>query len=189
MPRTVSRDGLPVVNLERSLVDAWTSLRPIRRRGPVIDAIRNRLTTPARVGAALAARPNIHAASELRHLLRLLEHGCHSELEIWGLQRVFVIPGIPLPQHQIRVAAEARVAHLDVGWPDVLLGLELDGAAAHTGRAQRERDLRRDAWLATCGWLILRYSYRRLIAEPVAVRAEIAAAYRIRLHQAAIGSA
>jgi len=71
------------------------------------------------------------------------------------------------------------VAYLDAGWEEVKLGIEFDGAATHGGEL-RERDLRRDSWLASPGWLILRYSYRRLTDDPIAVRAEIAAAYTVR---------
>lgn len=82
-----------------------------------------------------------------------------------------------------------RVAYLDAGWPDVLLGVEMDGVVAHGSQVFRERDVRRDAWLATCGWLILRYSYQRLVNEPEAIRQEIPAAYGIRRHQTVMGSA
>lgn len=182
LPRVVDRGGLPVVNLERTLIDCWAVLPDEQRRGAVIRAVRERRTTGPRVGATLAERPTTRGASQLRHLLAMLHAGCHSELEIWGLQRVLVIPGIPRPRHQIPIVDGRRTAYLDAGWEDVKLAVEFDGAAFHGGDL-RERDLRRDTWLASQGWLVLRFSYRRLVEDPVRVREEIAAAYDVRRWQ------
>lgn len=183
MPRTVCRDGVAVVVLERSLVDAWTSLPEHDRRAPVIEAVRRRLTTAPRVQAALAARAGCRAAGELTDLLGLLELGCHSELEIWGVQHVLDIPGMPTARHQLLVRHGGRRAYLDAGWEEVLLGVEFDGAGSHSSAAQREGDLRRDAWLASLGWLILRFSYRRLTTDTHRVRLEIRSAYEVRSNQ------
>jgi len=182
MPRVTMRAGLPVVELERTLVDCWATLADDEGRAAVIRAVRERRTTPARLQAVVATRPTSRGAGALRHLLDLLAAGCHSELEIWGLQRVLIIPGLPRARHQIRVSDGGRTAYLDAGWEEVRLAVEFDGAATHGGDF-REQDLRRDTWLAALGWLVLRYSYRRLVGDPVRVREEIAAAYDVRRTQ------
>lgn len=150
---------------------------------PSIEAVRRRLTTAPRVRATLAGRSGCRSAAELTGLLGLLERGCHSELEIWGVQQVLAIPGMPTAQHQILVAHDGRRAYLDAGWEEVLLGVEFDGAASHASAAQRENDLRRDAWLASLGWLILRFTYRRLTTDTQGVRQEIRSAYEVRRSQ------
>ena len=62
------------------------------------------------------------------------------------------------------------------------VAVELDGAAFHGSREARERDLRRDTALAAAGWIVLRFSYARLIADPDGCRREIARpAVRARL--------
>lgn len=183
MPSVVERNSLPVIQLERSLVDAWDILPSGERRAPIITAVRRRLTTPDRVRAALDARPQVRGARECRTLVNLLADGCQSELEIWGCQRVLHIPGLPPPELQVHVAAGGRGAYLDAGWADVLLGVELDGAASHGSRSQREADIRRDSWLSGLGWLVLRFSYRRLTTDTPRVRREIAAAYLTRRQQ------
>jgi len=48
----------------------------------------------------------------------------------------------------------------------VRLAVELDGAAWHGSREQRERDIRRDALLATVGWRTLRLGFTRLTSAP-----------------------
>ena len=66
----------------------------------------------------------------------------------------------------------------------------MDGAAYHFGRDQRERDMRRDAELAALGWLVLRFSYRRMTSDPAGVRREITRVIAMRRAQLgrAVGS-
>jgi very-short-patch-repair endonuclease len=42
------------------------------------------------------------------------------------------------------------------------VAFELDGHRYHGSRAQRERDMRRDAALAAIDWLAVRFSWERL---------------------------
>ena len=53
------------------------------------------------------------------------------------------------------------------------MAVELDGAAFHGSADARERDTRRDVALAALGWVVLRFSYRRLTREPEGCRREI----------------
>ncbi|MGI8628207.1 MAG: DUF559 domain-containing protein, partial [Geodermatophilaceae bacterium] len=82
---------------------------------------------------------------------------------------------------QYRVDLPGRPVYLDAALPDVKLGIELDGAAFHGDRMARERDIARDAALAAAGWLILRFSYRRITADAQGCRRDIEQAYRRRL--------
>lgn len=76
--------------------------------------------------------------------------------------------------------------HLDAAVPQLRVAVELDGAAFHGSADDRERDTRRDVALAPGGWVVLRFSYRRLTGEPEACRREILAACRARQDQLAI---
>jgi very-short-patch-repair endonuclease len=62
---------------------------------------------------------------------------------------------------------------LDAAYDEVLLAVEMDGAAWHGSKQQREGDIRRDALLATIGWQTLRLSYARMTASPDRCRHEI----------------
>ncbi|MDT0275945.1 DUF559 domain-containing protein [Blastococcus goldschmidtiae] len=53
--------------------------------------------------------------------------------------------------------------------------------AFHGSREARERDLRRDSGLAVLGWVVLRFSYERLVSDPAGCRQEIEAVVRHRL--------
>ncbi|MEV7987969.1 hypothetical protein [Micromonospora sp. NPDC085948] len=58
-PHVVVRRDLPVMRIERALVDSWPMLPPAERRAPVIRAVNNWLTTPQRLTAALDTVPKL----------------------------------------------------------------------------------------------------------------------------------
>jgi hypothetical protein len=187
-------DGIPVVHLTRSLVDAWSWAYSPRRnpsatpdqadaRQAVIGSVRSRGVSVAALRDE-STRLRIHGGrAEFRRLLDLVAGGCESELEIWGV--TCVLPGPPgLPayvqQHSVRLP-DGRWIRLDAAYVEARVAVELDGAAFHGSRAARERDLRRDTGLATLGWVVLRFSYTRLVSDPDGCRREIEAVVRGRL--------
>jgi len=48
------------------------------------------------------------------------------------------------------------VAYLDMGWPDLMLGVEYDGDHHRADRRQYVRDIRRWELLEELGWLVIR---------------------------------
>ncbi len=172
-PAIVEREGLRVVRVEQALVDSWPLLPELDRRSPIITALRERRTTAARLTAALAENPRRAGAAQMRRLVALVAAGCHSELEVWGHDRVFSDPRLPHSSCQHLVYAAGRTTYLDRYFPIERVDVELDGAAWHGQRAQRERDLRRDAALSAMGIMVVRYSHRRLTTEPEAVVDEL----------------
>lgn len=179
-PQVLVRDGLRVARLERSLFDAWPLAAGSRQRAPLLWAIGQRMTTPERVARELEHVPRAPGCDQLRQLLRKLTAGCRSELELYGYDHVFTCAGMPAFQRQVRVRLGDRSVYLDVYHPETRTNFELDGAAWHGSSGQRERDLRRDAALATLGILVVRFSHDRLVREPDRVRAEILAVLATR---------
>jgi hypothetical protein len=121
--------------------------------------------------------------AELATLLDLVAGGCQSELEIWGVLQV--LPGPPavpryVQQHRV-VLPNGRWVDLDAAYVEARVAVELDGAAFHGSREARERDLRKDTALAAAGWIVLRFSYARLLADPDGCRQEILAVLLARL--------
>jgi very-short-patch-repair endonuclease len=173
--------GLPVTDLDRALIDTWglalgASGRPRLvelARSAVISTLRERRLKPTALREALAGRPGLPGRRALAQLIDLVEQGCHSELEIWGVRDVLTGPGMPrfVQQHPVRLPYGTVV--LDAALPELRIAIELDGAAFHGSREARERDTRRDVALAALGWVVLRFSYRRLVTEPDACRREI----------------
>ena len=190
-PPVTTVRGIAVTHLPRSLVDAWSWAAGARARPEdmplvrqaVIEGVRDRGVSLAALRTGSAARGRHAGSASLRELLRLLADGCESELEIWGVTHV--LPGPPaLPrwvqQYGVRLD-DGRWIELDAAYPEARVAIELDGAAFHGSRQARERDLRRDTGLAALGWVVLRFSYARLMSDPEGCRREIEAVVRRRL--------
>jgi very-short-patch-repair endonuclease len=171
--------GIPVTCVERAIVDSWPA-DPPSVRAAAIAAVRDRLCTTAHLESELARRPRLPRRRGLAELVRLLANGCRSELEIWGCLHVLRGPGMPpfVQQRQVVVQGERFV--LDAAYDDVLLAVEMDGAAWHGSRRQREADIRRDALLAGVGWLTLRFGYARMTADPAGCRRDVRAVHAVR---------
>jgi very-short-patch-repair endonuclease len=76
-----------------------------------------------------------------------------------------------------------RNVYLDRLFDAEMLNVELDGAAYHGKPGQRERDLRRDAALATLGYLTVRFSHLRLHRDPAGVVEKLLAILETRRRQ------
>lgn len=185
-PLVVTRAGLRVVRLETCLVGSWPLLAGYERRAPFIAAVQQRLTTAERVLTAAADAPRLPGRASLLRLGSLLAAGCHSELEIWGFLHVFDHPLLPSACRQRLVEIDAGRVYLDVAYADEMIDVELDGSRYHFQTSRRERDMRRDAALVARGWLVVRFSHRRLHEEPDAVRREVLATLAVRRRQLGI---
>jgi very-short-patch-repair endonuclease len=172
-PATRERDGLRVVRLEQAVVESWGLLPQLARRAPAIVAVRERRTTPRRLTDVLDQQPRTPGAREQRKLFTLLAAGNHSELEIWGHDRVFSDQRLPRSVTQHRVQAGSRVVLLDRAFLEEMVAVELDGAAYHGSPGQREQDVRRDSAVARLGWLTVRYTHPRLHTDPGGVVEEL----------------
>jgi very-short-patch-repair endonuclease len=164
-------------------VDAWGAPAGLSRadvRAAAISSVRRRLCLPRQVFAEVERRPCLRGRGALMQLIGLLADGCQSELEIWGCLQVLRAPGMPAFVQQRRVSVAGETFVLDAAYDDVQLAVEMDGAAWHGSREQRERDIRRDALLATIGWQTLRFGFRRLTSSAAVCQRDILAAYRAR---------
>jgi hypothetical protein len=180
LPAPRRRRGLPCVSPERAVVESWPMLGKSERRGPAISAVGAGRTTPDRLLGELAAMPTASGSAEMHGLFRLLSAGCRSELEIWGHSGVFDDATLPAAELQFPVLVDDQRFFLDRAYLVQRVDVELDGAAWHGSREQRERDLRRDALLATVGWLVLRFSHAQLHRQPAACRKQLVAVLRSR---------
>lgn len=182
-PDVVVRRGLRATRLEQTLVDCWTRLPLIDQRVPVIVAVRERRTTGQRLLEALARNPRAKDVAGMRRVFDLVASGCHSPLELWGHEHVFARGELARAQRQFPIVVRGRTLYLDRYYDEAMLAVELDGAAYHGAPGQRERDIRRDAGVATHGIQTLRISHQRLFSEPSAVEQEVLEVIRVRCVQ------
>lgn len=177
-------DGMPVSSVERAVVDSWATpagAAPAALRAAAITAVRRRLCSPRDLAFELTRTPRMRGRAELSRLVALLADGCQSELEIWGCLHILRAPGMPTFVQQRRVAVGSEIFVLDAACEESMLAVEMDGAAWHGSRAQRERDIRRDSLVATIGWQTLRFSYARMTRSAEACRRDIRAVHAARL--------
>lgn len=111
--------------------------------------------------------------ADMLELCALLKAGAHSEFEIWGLQHFFTPDLLRRSVAQYTVNLGSRTVYLDRGFPEEMVGIELDGTRWHDRPDRRELDRRRDAALARAGWLVIRISYRRATSETQQARRDV----------------
>lgn len=165
-----SRRGLPVVSLERAVVESWPLLVADAQRAPTIIALREGRTTPERLRREVGRHPRLPGRTRLLALVDVVEQGCHSELEVWGHRMVFVGPRFTHLERQVPVRCGARTVRFDLWDRLARVDVELDGRRYHSGVLERERDIARDAAVAEGGDLTLRFSHRRLTQDPAGCR-------------------
>ena len=150
----------PRVRLEHALLDVATE-RPRRLDGiaDLADSVGARLTTGARLKAALEERSRMSDRAWWCGVLDDLTDGTHSVLEHGYLTRVERGHGLPRGVRQGRRSGCGRTSFSDVEYERWSVLVELDGFAWHSSRQQRERDLDRDVLARVAGADALRLGW------------------------------
>jgi very-short-patch-repair endonuclease len=133
-----------------------------------------RLTTPERLGAALAERPRARWGRELLAALTDVDSGCHSLLELRYLRDVERAHGLPPGQRQAVRQRSGGRWYDDVYYARFHTRVELDGRVAHPDES-RWHDARRDNAAAVHGDMVLRYGWVDVVERPCRTAAEVAA--------------
>ena len=142
-------------------------------------AVQRRLTTPARLRRAMAARSTMRWRDELSVALADIGAGVHSLLEYRYVTFVERPHGLPAADRQARVVAGGRVRYLDNFYREFGLCVELDGRQAHPDD-RRWLDDRRDNATAAVGVVPLRYGWADIESRPCETAAEAGVALRSR---------
>jgi hypothetical protein len=180
----VRDDGLRIARPPRMLLSLATWLDDRRFERAAEDAWHLDLITPAQAAVYLdqiagKGRPGV--ARFARWVERSVGHArpAHSGLEL-EVAAAAVAAGLPEPvrQHPLRLA-DGVLIHLDLAWPDLMLGIEPGHSWWHGGaRGQRAEQQRKRA-CAAVGWHVECYD-ESAARNLEAVGAEIAEIYRQR---------
>jgi predicted transcriptional regulator of viral defense system/very-short-patch-repair endonuclease len=163
--------GVPVTSRARTLVDLSGCLCFSQLRAALDDSLRHGLSLDAlrrcagRLGSAPGRRMRI-VHELLADRLPGYDPG-DSDLETRVL-RVLVGAGLPVPRQQVPVKVGGRRFKLDLAYPDVRVGIELDGWETHGNFTAFHGDRERDALLASAGWVVTHFSARTHDQEMVA---------------------
>ena len=164
-PRTrVEETVLDLIGLSATFDDAC---------GWVTRACGRRLTTQARLRAAMAARGRMRWRDSLTQVLADAADGVHSVLEFRYYRDVERAHCLPRAIRQVRVVRGRRTAYRDAFYKRYRVVVELDGRLAHPGDA-RWSDIRRDNAAAADGGITLRYGWSDVTAHPCRVAGELA---------------
>ena len=165
---TVIRDGIPVTDPARTLLDLGRYVG-VGRLARATEFLRREAHTDWDELIETLA----HHARRGREAHRTEITDSQLELLLLSLIRE---AGLPEPVLHYRVTHDGRfVAEVDFAYPELRIAIECDGAV-HLDDQVWERDLPRQNDLVLIGWTVLRFSYRRLRERPDAVIAEIRAA-------------
>jgi hypothetical protein len=133
------------------------------------------------IESVMAAHPGARGMPRLRRVLPLVDGGAESPQET--LTRLVLIDaGLPWPRTQIQVYDGYRVfvARIDMGYEDVLVGIEYDGPQHWADPAVRQRDIDKQVALQDLGWKIIRASRDLLKFRRTTFVERVAAALRNR---------
>jgi hypothetical protein len=174
-------NGIPLTTPERTAFDIGrrtSRLAAIQRLDALANATEFKI---ADVDALIANHKGARGLASLRRLLPLVDAGAESPQES-RTRIVLVDAGLPQPETQIRVFDPYGdfVARIDMGYRELLVGVEYDGAQHWTDPAQRANDIDRHAELKALGWIIIRVSNELLRLRPATVVSRVEEALRSR---------
>jgi hypothetical protein len=172
----VTREGIPVTAVERTLLDLAALLPSPVLEKAVAFALRKDLTTVESIARCLKefGGRGVTGTRKLRRVLGLVEDdktGSPSEIDL--VQLIRDAP-IPTPVQQLRIVRpNGENAYPDFAWPDRMRLVEVDGFDSHSSPDQQEHDLERQNDLMALGWEIRRFSAREIRRNPRQVIAKI----------------
>jgi hypothetical protein len=104
------------------------------------------------VHAVAMRHRHVKGVRRVHRVLDLVDAGAESPKETW-LRLLLVDAGFPKPQTQIPVLGPDGypLYYLDMGWEDMMIAVEYDGAD-HRERPRFGRDLVRSEYIAQLGW-------------------------------------
>lgn len=180
------RAGLPVTSLERTAVDCGCLLPGAEALAVVDAALRGGAEQDALV-AGLRERAGARGVVQGRRVVAAASPGAESpgeSLTRWALLE----HGVPTPLVQCPVATRLGTYRADLGWPELKVALEFDGAVKYSGRYGDGTDAllaekRRQDAMEEAGWIVARVTWSDL-REPERVAARVVAAHRRAVRRA-----
>ncbi|WP_328322526.1 type IV toxin-antitoxin system AbiEi family antitoxin domain-containing protein [Kribbella sp. NBC_00382] len=193
----------PTVRLEVALLTTASRERETARQAAMLlDACRQRRTSPQRLLAELETLGQLPGREAIRQILLDAADGVQSFLEQCYLHRVERAHGLPVADRQVRavptagtaaaghsttagpttaasVSPSKRVVYRDVEYSPYGVIVELDGRLGHSDALSRWRDMSRDNAAATSGKLTLRFGYQ-LVGHPCETAAQVVTALHHR---------
>jgi hypothetical protein len=139
----------------------------------VLDACRQRRTTPQRLLAELDRLRRLPRRALLVEVLEDAAEGVESFLELIYLRKIEKAHGLPAAVRQVRAENGRGTVYRDLEYVDYGLIVELDGRAGHEDPGSRWRDMSRDNAALMTAKPTLRFGYQ-LVGDPCVAAAQVA---------------
>ena len=150
-------DGMPVTTPERTALDIACRYS-VDEAVAAIDALwRATHMKMADVDLLVERHRGRRGIRRARTVLGLVDPGAESPKETW-LRLLLIRNGFPRPQTQIPVRNEfgVLIAELDMGWEELKVSAEYDGAHHRTDPKIVMKDIRRQEEVTEAGWINVR---------------------------------
>lgn len=175
-------DGLRLAPRHDALVDTLI-LSPLREAESLIDhALQHRWLDAHTFAHWVEQRSGQgrKGTSRLRHIDRRISSGSRSEAEQLMGKLLRRDRGNWIANYAVLDQQGRTLAEIDFADPVLKIAIEVDGRAFHSDRQSFERDRERQNMLVLRGWVVLRFTWERLVHDPDGVIAEVRAAVMAR---------
>lgn len=170
-------DGLRITSPARAVLDYAEYATPGRLSRVINQLHVEGLATPQDLWDILARATGRHGAALVK--ATLLRHEGPARFRSGGEQiALALLKRARLPKPEVNATVEGK--EVDFLYRAAKVVIEIDGGSSHGTPAAVDRDRRKDAYLRSLGYLVLRYSYWQIEEEPEAVVAEVADKLRSR---------
>ena len=163
------QQGIAVTSVSRTLLDLASMLSPTRLERAVEQSLALRLFDLRGVEAVLRANPRRPGAAALAEIIaRVHDEPSLTRRELEALMLDLCdAHGIERPEVNVLVVG----LEVDFLWRAHRLVVETDGREYHGTPIAFHRDRERDERLTVLGHRVVRFTYRRLVADPAGVAA------------------
>ncbi|MBW3663432.1 MAG: type IV toxin-antitoxin system AbiEi family antitoxin domain-containing protein [Actinobacteria bacterium] len=171
----VEVDGVPAASVARTIVELVDVVAEKRLREVLLDAWRRNLVTPLEVAACLGEVGRVRGAARLRRVLAECDPALARTRSIAEIVGYLAIrdAGLPVPEVNHRVEVAGRRYEIDLAWPELERGVEIDEEAFHSIPPDVAADARRQADLEGAGWRLDRAPARLVLTDPAAFVAQV----------------
>ena len=179
-------ERIPVTTPLRTVFDLCSVVDERRAEYALEDVLRRRMTSIQRCHLLLdrVGGKGVSGVATFRKLMAVRGPGYRpmaSVLEI-DMSHIFARCKLPKPVRQHPVARPSgATAYIDFAFPELKLGIEVDGYETHSRRDRWQYDMHRENDLKYLGWTILHFSWDDVHDRPDLVVDQIRRALRQRL--------
>jgi hypothetical protein len=167
------RWGIPITSPSRTLLDLAMVLTERDLRDAVRGAGRLRLLDPMALAGMAGSSRGRRGTRRLLEILAAYRPLPDTRSTLQG-RFLEVLDEAGLPRPAVDVVVDGL--EVDCLWPRERLVVELDGYGFHSDPAAFEADRRRDVRLQLAGYVVLRFTHKRVVGAPGEMVAEVATA-------------